>query len=262
MAEGGELSFVRSGSDWDEVHVFTSGGTLKVNRAPKAGTVRVLVVAGGGGGGANGGGDTHGSGGGAGGLIMSNGLSLTASSYTVAVGAGGPGGALDGPTGYANEKAAVQSYNGKDSSIAGAGLNGLTALGGGGGAWYFIGNVSVGGDGGSGGGGGGKGTDGQGKNGNGNIMGDLKWGGGGYTSSGHGPGGDGAGGAGLAQTAIPAAVDVSGIPLEFSRGGSCDSMTAGARNTGNGGGGGNQSNGAPGGSGIVIVRFLYTSAAP
>jgi hypothetical protein len=50
MAEGGDLSFVRSGSDWDELHVFTSGGTLKVNRAPDADTVRVLVVAGGGGG--------------------------------------------------------------------------------------------------------------------------------------------------------------------------------------------------------------------
>jgi hypothetical protein len=79
MAAGGTISFVQSGSYWDEVHVFTEDDTLTVTRAPDDGTVRVLVVAGGGGGGKAGSNNYYGGGGGAGGLVMENELSLAAS---------------------------------------------------------------------------------------------------------------------------------------------------------------------------------------
>ena len=69
------------------VHTFTSSGTFVLN---KDYDVDYLVVAGGGGG--------HGSfqspgggGGGAGGMLSGTGLSLTAGSFTITVGAGGAG---------------------------------------------------------------------------------------------------------------------------------------------------------------------------
>jgi hypothetical protein len=269
MAGGGTLSFVQSGSYWDEVHVFIDGGTLDVTRAPDAGTVRALVVAGGGGGGKS---DSNnsGGGGGAGGLITEENLSLSAGSYAITVGAGGTGGSITGKGAYDTPKLAIQSsYNGKDSIIDGAGLS-ITAAGGGGGGWSCSVNAVQGGDGGSGGGGypstngAGNGITGQGYNGG--AFGNAATGGGG------GAGGagiaahsyltvSGTGGAGRALSAIPVAADVEipGTPDFFAVGGSGGSNIAGAAHTGNGGGGGRNTNGAAGGSGIVIVRFLHTT---
>jgi hypothetical protein len=271
MAEGGDLSFVQSGSYWDEVHVFTADGTLKVNRATDAGTVRVLVVAGGGGGGRSDNTNTPGSGGGAGGLIMENGISLTASSYTVAVGAGGPGGNRSAQGSYTSKKEAVETYNGEDSSIAGTGID-LTAVGGGGGAWHGLENGCPGGDGGSGGGGYGhegvgRGVGGQGHDGGEHGGNGCAGGGGAGGSGGNNNGVDntGTGGPGLAQVAIPAAIDVRNIPAVFAEGGAGGlfNPVVGETNTGNGGGGGVQNSlGLPGGSGIVIVRFQHTRPAP
>jgi hypothetical protein len=197
---------------------------------------------------------------------MENDLTLTASTHTITVGAGGPGGSFNQANGFSDKKAAVQSYNGKDSSISGTGVN-ITAIGGGGGCWKFDLNISPGGDGGSGGGGNPAGTGVQGNNGS------FHWeksGGGGYSSIYQGTPGEGGGGAGLAKTDIPAAVDVQNIPAVFAEGGFgggsntvSGANPAGGVNTGSGGGAGRHgSYGAAGGSGIVIVRFLHTTVTP
>ena len=267
MAAGGTLSFVQSGSYWEEVHVFTDTGEgmLTVSRAPIAGTVKWLVVAGGGGGGASGA-PLYGGGAGAGGLVMNETQSLNVGIYTVVVGSGGQGGSIDSRgDSYPTTKDAVHSYNGKPSTISGAGITDVIAVGGGGGGWHFDGKPAPGGDGGSGGAGsamrdGGERTPGQGNDGVSFGRNSEKGGGGGYMEAGKGNDDGGAGGAGLAQTAIPAAVNVAGIPSEFAVGGTGGSRAAGAANTGNGGGGGDNSNGGAGGSGIVIIRFLHTTA--
>jgi hypothetical protein len=113
--------------------------------------VEWLIVAGGGGGGGNVAG-----GGGAGGFRTGTGLSVTAgTTYTITVGAGGPGSVLN----------ADRGTNGFDSSIAGApitenpsgaGTNTLKAYGGGGGGTYDGVGTGDGISGGSGGGGGSK----------------------------------------------------------------------------------------------------------
>jgi hypothetical protein len=121
MADGGEISFIPDGSNWEEVHIFTATGTLTVERAPAADTVRVLVVAGGGGGG--GGGHPAGSGG-AGGYIEKDNFSLNAGAVGVTVGTGGAGGF--GSAGLVNYENGVNGGN----SVIGT----LIAYGGGGGA--------------------------------------------------------------------------------------------------------------------------------
>jgi hypothetical protein len=269
MATGGTASVIPIGNgQYEEVHVFTTTGTaaLTVNRTPAAGSAKVLVVAGGGGGGMGGVGTSGGGGGGAGGLIMNDSFSLTASTYTITVGAGGPGGnicpVLVTP---AERKAIVEAtYNGSDSKITGAGIN-LTAKGGGGGAWHVASNTSQGGDGGSGGASfyyaAGTGVGEQGHSG---AVYDTggKAGGGGYTSAGRAltfnTQGN-TGGAGLAKANIPAAAGLSDIPAMFAEGGNGSSPVAGIAGSGNGGGGGLGSNGEAGGSGIVIVRFPWTA---
>jgi hypothetical protein len=254
LATGGTVSFIQSGSFWDEVHVFTTDGTLTVTRAPDAGTVRVLVVAGGGGGGKSGV-DLCGGGGGAGGLLMQESLNLTDTVYSVTVGAGGPGGSI--------ETGEVRTYSGSDSSIIGSDLS-IIASGGGGGGWHLSYNPAAGAAGGSGGASpanlaAGVGTPGQGNNGAKYLYGVNYGGGGGYSSPGLDNDGGGAGGAGLSQVNIPAAVDVQNIPTEFATGGTGGNEANGAPNTGDGGGGGGPlgSDGGAGGSGIVIIRFPY-----
>lgn len=220
------------------IHTFTTGGTFTVTSG--AATVDVLVVAGGGGGG----GDLGGGGGGGG--VKATTAAVTATAYTVTVGAGGAAGT-----------------SGSDSSALG-----VTAHGGGAGGD----NGTAGDAGGSGGGGGadsgagGTGTSGEGyRGGTGGLEDESGAGGGGAGAvGGNGgyPGRGGNGGAGLPSS-------ISGSTAYYGGGGGGDGYASsgggglggggdagsdGTANTG-GGGGASSSGGKAGGSGIVIIRY-------
>jgi hypothetical protein len=242
------------------VYKFTSSGTF----VPiLSGNVEVLVVAGGGSGGKGAGG-----GGGAGGLVYNASYAITAQTYTVTIGPGGP------------EESTAGDNVGNDGTNSVFGT--ITAIGGGGGGTY---NGIAGRAGGSGGGGGysnGVGGDAD------YISPRQGYDGGTASTNGAGGGGAGAvgysgnhatypsqGGDGLAYDIL---VDSSNIYYAGGGGGAWGTPgggagglggggtgskggtpTAGTPNTGGGGGGGDNTNGYAGGSGIVIVRFLTSS---
>ena len=264
-----------------KIHTFTTSGTFQVTSG--SGNVWDLIVAGGGGGGLGGGG--------AGGLIDLGGYSVgvTVGSYSVTVGAGGAG-VISNSGGSVTTS---QTQGGNSS------FNGYTAIGGGSGGFApLANNNSAGGSGGSGGGGGtdvgggnqgaaGGSTSGQGHNG----------GTGAYSAnSAYGKGGGGGAGAvgtsvtshnggagGVGQTST-----ISGGATYYAGGGGGGSEngsgytggagglggggagasygtntgTSGTANTGGGGGGTysyNSATGGAGGSGVVIIRYQYTS---
>ena len=260
------------------VHAFTSNGNFVVNTS---GTVDVLVVAGGGGGGASSRNQYNGAwagGGGAGGVLYTTGVSVTAQTYSIVIGAGG----------------AVGS-NGSNSSALG-----YTAIGGGRGGGTTSSSNWTGGSGGSGGGGlgdqpgpyqGGSGTSGQGNAGGpgtdpgGNPYYEQGGGGGGAGEAGNTDGiafgGDGrdmsgqfgttygengyfgGGGAGGQGTDNSNTTNEGGVGGggNSGRGYQNSSLApeAGAANTGGGGGAGGTGSGtggAAGGSGIVLIRYL------
>ena len=251
-----------------KVHIFTSSGDLEVIGG---GLVDYLIVAGGGAGGRgeNSGWPVayEGGGGGAGGFLTGS-TTLSVGSYTIVVGDGGV------------------ASDGENSSF-----NGLVAFGGGKG-----GSASVGGSGGSGGGGtysgypGGLGTEGQGYAGEGHNGGGSGYGGGGGGAAGGGGelsgktrsyGADGllsslsgnptyyaAGGGGVGWDGASYYKGLGGSSIGGDSAG--DQRLAGSggdadMNSGSGGGGALshavQYSGGKGGSGIVIVRYLYVSAA-
>jgi hypothetical protein len=249
-----------------KTHVFTGPGTFTVSCAGNAAgsnTVCSTVVAGGGGGGFNTGG-----GGGAGQVTPTSGSSVAVQSYTITVGAGGPGQSSVGPT--PSRDGSVSSFGSIVSATTGKG--GLfepsnNAPGGASGqpfAGGVRGNAPSGpGSGGGGGGAGAAGTPGNPFPGNGGAGGiglvqplappsygttgptPGRWfggggGGGGYNAPALSSGGAGGGGSG--GTTGPA-----------------NDATAGTVNTGGGGGGGAESNGVSkaGGSGIVIIRYKF-----
>ena len=262
-ATGGTITFANvSGIDY-RIHTFTTVGTANFTLTSPASVITtVLVVAGGGAGGFDDGG-----GGGAGGVIYNAAFTITSGSYTVTV---GNGGASNGASG--------------GNSI----LSSLTAIGGGGGA---NGNAN-GSNGGSGGGLGwgvgngstpGSGTAGQGFAGGGGtsapnyaVGGGGGAGGVGGTGSGITPGN---GGIGVSHTIAGTTYNVggggggglagqnsSGTNSTASFGGGngagqgANAAVAGTANTGGGGGGANNmqaTNGAFGGSGIVIIAYQY-----
>lgn len=262
-ATGGTITFANiSGIDY-RIHTFTTVGTANFTLTSPASVITtVLVVAGGGAGGYDDGG-----GGGAGGVIYNAAFTITSGSYTVTV---GNGGASNGASGA--------------NSI----LSSLTAIGGGGGA---NGNAN-GTNGGSGGGIGwgvangaipGSGTAGQGFAGGGGttapnyaVGGGGGAGGVGGTGSGITPGN---GGIGVSHTIAGTTYNVggggggglavqnaSGTNSTASFGGGngaghgANAAVAGTPNTGGGGGGANNeqaTNGAFGGSGIVIIAYQY-----
>jgi hypothetical protein len=262
IATGGAITI-----DGDyKIHSFTSNGTFEVTTVGDNNEVEYLVIGGGGGGGSV----AVAGGGGAGGLYTSDddgNKIVTATTYTVVVGAGG-----------------AKSTNGGDSSF-----HGVTAPGGGGGGDYGNPNATDGNAGGSGGGGGtaesgtagvgGAGTAGHGYNGgNGGTRSGLYPGGG---------GGGGAGGVGANQTSIVGgaggvgrSISITGTAVFYAGGGGGGGIVTsggsggvggngggghgqepganGTANTGGGGGGsGSINNGNTGGSGIVIIRYLY-----
>lgn len=264
-------------------HTFLASGTFTPTQSLSC---DVLVVAGGGGGGLQ-----YGGGGGAGGLCYQTGRSLSATGYTVTIGAGGNG---------ATNAAGAVGSTGSNSVF-----DTITSNGGGGGGGFSA--ATTGGNGGSGGGGGAGATNpststagtatqgnsggatGYGNNGgigrrNGNVSGG---GGGGSGAAGTGApdnGGSsngGAGGIGLNTWSSWLTVTGTGVSGYIAAGGGGGSSgtrgtggtggggdggssggvnsTNAVANTGSGGGGGYEgsgtSNGANGGSGIVIVRY-------
>jgi len=251
------------------VHTFYGSDTFSNSTAT---SVDVLVVAGGGGGGYFAGG------GGAGGLIYSNAFSVAANSnYTVTVGAGGGGGTGNG----------INGANGTNS-VFGT----ITATGGGGGGSRTGSNTGQSGSaGGSGGGGSPADSGAQGLGGAATPAGQGNIGGNGAFYGWGAGGGGGAGFAGTNATGNTAgrggnglAYSISGSNVYYAGGGgggtwsgnpagagglggggpgasSSGSGTAGTPNTGGGGGGSALSTGAQGGSGIVIVRYPYSSSS-
>jgi len=242
-----------------KIHTFTGPGTFcvsSVGNPAGSDTVDYLVVAGGGGAGASGTSDAAGSGG-AGGYRESSGtasgsytvsplgacvsaLPVTATPYPITVGGGGSGSPSVGSKGS----------NGASSTFSSRTSSG----GGGGGSGYGYTPVdNYGGPGGSGGGGGHPSVPG----GTGNtppvsppqgITGATGPGGqGGSAIAPNGPGGG-------------ATSSINASPVKRASGGGAGgsgSYPAGAANTGNGGGAVFNGSGAAGGSGIVIIRYIY-----
>lgn len=266
-ATGGDV-VKTDGTYW--YHAFLSSGSFT---PAKALSCDILQVGGGGGGG----GSQHGGGGGAGGVLGFASQSISASSQTVTIGAGGVGG-IAGSSG-------TQGGNSQFASLT-------ASVGGGYGAVYG----SAGGNGGSGGGSpysnsAGTGTSGQGNNGGAGLGSAPNYGSGG----GGGAGASGAngtattggnGGAGVNTytnaTWLSTALSTIGLGVSgyIAGGGGGSSYNGGTPGTGGSGGGGNGSTttaptsgvantgsggggtertgtttGANGGSGIVIIRY-------
>jgi hypothetical protein len=283
-ATGGNVSALAPGNGY-KYHTFTSPGTFTVSTVGAPGAIEVLVVGGGGAGGA----DRTGGGGGGGGLRYTPAFSITAGSYPVTVGSGGPLG------------------NNGSSSI----FSTITSQGGGRGGTdpdYFGPTIGTGFPGGSGGGGrsnstapGGSGSSvtgtstpapSQGNPGGPNTPGSLGGAGGGGAGAAGGPVGPGAsataGGVGLQYPqftgpliGVPALAPLSGYFAGGGGGGNAEptgatfapgglggggngqsgnsgtSPSPGTANSGGGGGGaGPGSGGGTGGPGIVIIRYL------
>jgi hypothetical protein len=265
-------------SGGNQIHTFTSSGTLSPITPVSA---SYLVVAGGGSGGANAAG-----GGGAGGLLTSSTTIYSGATYVVTVGAGGAGvtgGGAPYPVGI----------SGSNSSLAGTGLTTVTSTGGGGGGSYANSTARNGLNGGSGGGAGnfggttdgtaGTGTSGQGNNGGASFASNFNGGGGGGASA---VGGNatspvaGTGGAGTASSISGSSVTyaggggggtgngtsvASGGAGGGGAGGSTSPTSAGTAGTANtGGGGGGSCSGASGsgsgGSGVVIISYAGSQA--
>lgn len=240
-------------------HTFSSSGTFTVTTAgfgDTNNTVQYTVVAGGGGGGGSRNGFGGGGGGGAGGMLESS-LVATVTSYSVTIGGGGAGGIGD---------PCATGSNGGNSTF-----HTTTTTGGGGGGGCASGSAA--GNGGSGGGAGGAvggtfgtGIAGQGSNGGPGQTTGSAWGGGGGGAGGAGVlAGAGAGIASTVNGTIYAVGGAPGYKDGYAHG------VAGTANTGKGGGGGSSyidssdpenvirfnAVGGSGGSGIVILRYLY-----
>ena len=228
-----------------------------------------LVVAGGGGGGG-----TQSGAGGAGGFRTATGLSLVGgTTYTITVGAGGPG-----------QNSTNGGDDGSDSILSGSDITDITSTGGGGGGSFGSANGAPGGSGGGGGSQGGVGggtgnspstSPAQGYNGGTGQPGGpyIPGGGGGASEAGNtdgqGHGGDGvanaydgtpttyAGGGGGGYNSGSPGGDGGGGQGSTSAGG-----TPGTNGLGGGGGGSLSGTyyGGAGGSGVVILRYLTASA--
>jgi hypothetical protein len=258
-------------SGGNQIHTFTSSGTLSPLTPI---TASYLVVAGGGSGGAR-----HSGGGGAGGLLTSSTTLYSGATYVVTVGAGGA--ALG--TGSGN----AAGNSGSSSSLSGTGLTTITSTGGGGGGSFGINGVT----GGSGGGGGegstpqaaGSGTTSQGNAGGAGSVLAYTGGGGGGGANAVGAAGNsgsplGKGGDGIASSITGSSVTYAGggggssylnTSYTGSNGGSGGggagqyrtTGVSGTANTGGGGGGGSTDGGGTnwasgaGGSGIVIISY-------
>ena len=224
-------------------HVFNSSGTFTPLQSL---STDILVVAGGGGGGGavNG---SLGGGGGAGGYQYFTGQAVTATGYSITVGAGGAGGNSSPSSGLNGSNSVFGALtasvggggggSGHGSSTGGSGSNG----GSGGGAGFSANTTTIGGT----------GTTGQGNDGGPEGVG------------GGGSGGGGAGGAGSNPTAgAGLANSVAGSSITYAIGGSGSGSSGSGvtpanptANRGIGGDAGWNAAGGNGGSGLVIVRY-------
>ena len=247
---GGLESTYTSGLTDYVVRSFTSGTTDLI--FSKAGTVDYLLVAGGGAGGYS----AIPGGGGAGGLLTATGLSVSASTYPIAVGAGGSGTAGAADNGGNTTGFSLTAIGGGAGGVGPGTIPAQTGGSGGGGDGYS--------------GGGAAGTAGQG-NAGGSGVNHGAGGGGGAGAVGVNavsPSG-GAGGAGLSNSLR------TGVGIFYGGGGGGNKWTGsvgaggtggggagggvdGTVNTGGGGGGGEGS----GGSGIAVVRWVADSFGP
>mgnify|MGYP003111714352 FL=1 len=261
---GGTETTYTSGNTTYKVHSFTSTGFLRVTAA----TSMDFLIVGGGGGSPNAQGSWGSSGGGgAGGMVEGTGITIPVGKHTVTVGASG-----------APSDNQTIAGSGGDSSIAYGGTT-VVAKGGGGGADY----ASNGPDGGCGGGGaepnraGGASIQ---SSQNSGISGIQQFGNAGgqgreYHSSPTGSGGGGgAGGAGGVSTGnggaggAGRANSITGSSVTYATGGAGGGSgyhhgTPGTNGLGNGAGGAsasypNEGTGKYGGSGIVIVRYVFS----
>ena len=292
VGEVNTATITQAGSDC--IIKFTSGSNSWTVPAGVS-SVRYLVVAGGGAGGAAGGND--GSGGGGAGGVLTGTFSLSASSYSVTVGAGGASYSF----GASNHNPA--NFNGANSTLSGTGLTTITAIGGGSGSSEST-VTRAAQNGGSGGGAGGySGTKGTG------TAGPPRQGYDGGAATGPGDGGGGGAGApggngnsangGTAARAGGVGVtnDITGSTIYYGGGGgasgdprsgltsggpgglggggtrasasSGSAPTSGEANTGGGGGGaagtapvGSVKPTGAGGSGVIIIRYLGDVTAP
>lgn len=269
-AAGGDI-IQTDGTYW--YHAFLSSGTF----TPAKGlSCNVLVVAGGGGG-SGGNGYGGGAGGGAGGLLAFTSQSLSATGYTVTVGAGGAGTTGDGAgtTGNDSQFGALTLVKGGGGG-GGKDLAGLTGgSGGGGGTGRKSGGSATSGQGyaggsssfvaGGGGGGAGaigsngtfNGSSGSGGNGGAGLNTYSSW----LTATGLGVSGYIAGGGAGGSYDASSGTGGSGGGGNGGDGSSGTAGSNGSANTGGGAGGGGTTAGnatfagGSGGSGIVIVRY-------
>ncbi|NTW31030.1 MAG: LamG domain-containing protein [Bacteroidetes bacterium] len=256
------------------IHTFTSNGTLVCT---ETGTVNVLIVGGGGAGGGN-----TGAGGGAGGFISTS--TSVSGNITVTVGNGG--------TGVINTISDGTPGGNGGNSVFGT----ITAFGGGGGGSYS--GSTTNGEGQNGGAGGGGGTAESTFTNAGGIGSQGYNGGTGFANTSNNYASGGGGGAGSAGTnaspgtggngGVGRTSSISGSSVTYAGGGGGSAYTtfgtggtggggngthapnvsagsAGTANTGGGGGGGKGStsdNSYSGGSGIVIVSYLFPVPTP
>ena len=265
-----------------KIHTFTGPGTFTVTcSGPGSLGVDYLVVAGGGGGGGSKPGYHSGGGGGAGGFRESvpspaawtaspiaapgNARPVSVQAYPITVGGGGPGGT--GGPGPSNTNGTVGNTSTfSDISSAGGGYGGLSNAA----------TSPPGGNGGSGGGGGGSNPGSPNIGGTGNTppvspAQGFNGGVGSTPTAGTGGGGGGALGVGVDGLAQPygkaggpgATTHISGSPVVYAIGGASGTQPGVTPttpvNSGTGGqsGGDCASNGAAGGSGIVILRYKF-----
>ena len=274
-----------------KIATFTGPGDFTVNSISSNAAnneISYMVLAGGAGAGGSATGYYSGGGGGAGGfredkspitpytaspLEGAGPITVSATAYPIAIGAGGPGGPGSPSAGGPGCRG-----NGTDGNPTTA--LGITSTGGGGGlksganpgAYSFAGFP-----GGSGGGGGGYNSSPTAGAGSGNTppvspAQGNPGGSGSGPSAGYGGGGGGAGGVGQSAPTVPAhaavggpgvATSITASSVTYARGGAGGKPSGnctGAPNTGNGGQGGEDggsANGANGGSGIVIIRYKF-----
>jgi uncharacterized delta-60 repeat protein len=258
-------------------HTFTESGAFTVIGT---GTIDVVTIGGGGGGSYSIGTSNYsGAGGGGGGLGYRNGISVDNESFTITVGAGGPGGTSssqqggDGGDSYIQRNTTVLvRANGGDGGVS----DGSTASGGTGGATALALNDG-GGNGGTGGaaavnngGGGGGGAGGYSGNGGNGGIGNSGTGTGGSGGAGGGGGGQSTGGApnnggGGVGVFVEGSNGTGGAVNNPGTGGSGGENGGTAAVGGLYGGGGGSAeddtayNGGTGGNGVVVIRYIGTA---